>query len=190
MRKLLHAEELARLAGVHKSTVLLAIRRGELKASRTAGRSARISPDEARSYLRKRNRPIPIELELEGGVQRVAVVTESHEVVGLVRAALPDGAELIGGTDLYGSLVAIGAGNPAAIVLDLDLVFMNPVILVRAFRNAPGLRKARIVGLGLRDELFAAARSAGADHAMVKVDQRGLADVLRRAVTEAYAMAS
>lgn len=190
MRKLLHAEELARFAGVHKSTVLLAIRRGELKASRTAGRSARIAFEEARGYLRKRNRPVPQELNTETGTQHIAVLTELPEVQALVRASLPEGAELIGTHELYGSLLAIGAANPAAIVVDLDMVFMNPVVLVRSLRNTTGLQGVKVIVVGLRDELFSAALHAGADSAFVKVDQRGLDAALRKALVDAFSLAS
>ena len=57
--KLLHAGEVARLAGLHKTTVLQAVRRGEIRASRTVGRSVRTdryrytewgSPDVAELY--------------------------------------------------------------------------------------------------------------------------------------------
>ena len=88
MVKLLHAEELARLAGVHKSTVLLAIRRGELRASRTAGRSARIAPEDARAYLRMREKPIPAELEAHGGVARVAVLIDGDDAAPLAAAVV------------------------------------------------------------------------------------------------------
>ena len=190
MVKLLHAEELARLAGVHKSTVLLAIRRGELRASRTAGRSARIAPEDARGYLRSRNKPIPVELEARGGITQVAVLTESAEIVALVRQAMPEGTELLGDAGLYGSLIAVGASVPAAVVIDLDMNFMNPVTLLRALRGSPTLRSARFLAVGLRDDLFGAARSAGAEVAVVKVDQKGLSETLQRIVSEAAAQAN
>ena len=187
--KLLHAEELARLAGVHKSTVLLAIRRGELRASRTAGRSARIAPEDARSYLRSRSRPVPPDLAASEPAPRVAVVTESQEVLALVRSALPDGAELLGG-DVYAALIAVGAHAPQVVVIDLDLAFMNPTVVIRALRAAPDVRQMKIIAVGLRDEMFTAARAAGADHALVKIDSTHLADLLSLAVNAALAAAS
>lgn len=185
MVKLLHAEELARLAGVHKSTVLLAIRRGELRASRTAGRSARIAPEDARAYLRMREKPIPAELEAHGGVARVAVLTESADVISLVRQALPEGTEIVGEPDISSTLLAIGAGAPVALVVDLDIQFFNPAALLRSLRASPLLRSTRILAVGLRDELFSAARSSGAEAAIEKVDQRTLSDTLRRLVADA-----
>lgn len=181
--KLLHAEELARLANVHKSTVLLAIRRGELKASRTAGRSARIAPEEARTYLLKRNCPVPPELERRGGMAVVALVSDAPEIVTLVRAAVPEGVELLHEADFYSALISVGAAAPDVVVIDLDLAFLNAPMIVRAMRASPHLEGVRIVALGLRDEYFAAARAAGADETFIKVDQKGLAGSLSRALT-------
>lgn len=176
--KLLHAEELAKLAGVHKSTVLLAIRRGELRASRTVGRSARIAPEDARAYLRSREKPIPAELEPSGGVVYAGVVTESLEIANLVKQAVPAGVQFIGDGDVYASLIAVGAHAPQVVVVDVDITFLNPLVLIRALRAATQLKGSKIVTLGLRDELFSAARVAGADHTFRKVEARNLHDLL------------
>lgn len=185
MVKLLHAEELARMAGVHKSTVLLAIRRGELRASRTAGRSARIAPEDARAYLRSRNRVIPPELEARGGTVQVAVLTDNPDVLAVVQQAVPDGSELIGTADLFEALILVGASTPTALVLDLDMVFMNPMVVLRALRTTTNLRNVHVVALGVRDELFGAARAVGADNAVIKIDQKTLVSLLAKVVDDA-----
>lgn len=176
--KLLHAEELARLAGVHKSTVLLAIRRGELRASRTVGRSARIAPEDARSYLRSRERPIPSELEPSGGVVYAGAVTESLEIAQMVKQAVPEGVQFLGDGDVYASLISIGAHAPSVIVVDVDITFLNPLVLIRSLRAATQLKASKIIAVGLRDELFTAARAAGVDHALRKVEGRALTELL------------
>lgn len=183
--KLLHAEELAKLANVHKSTVLLAIRRGELKASRTAGRSARIAPEEARAYLVKRNCAVPPELEARGGRSMVTLVSETPEIVNLVRSAVPSGVELEHELDLYSALVSIGASVPDVIVVDLDLPFLNAPMIVRALRQSAHLSDVRILAIGLRDEYFAAAKAAGADETYIKVDLKGIASGIDRALSPA-----
>lgn len=183
--KLLHAEELARLANVHKSTVLLAIRRGELKASRTAGRSARIAPEEARAYLVKRGCTVPPELEARGGRSVVTLISEAPEIVNLVRAAVPSGVEFSHEQEFYGALISIGASTPDVVVVDLDLPFLNAPMIIRALRQSPHLSALRIVAIGLRDEYFAAARGAGADETYIKVDVKGLASGIGRALQPA-----
>ena len=185
MVKLLHAEELAKMAGVHKSTVLLAIRRGELRASRTAGRSARIAPEDARAYLRSRNRSIPPELEARGGTVQVAVLTDNTDVLSIVQQSVPEGAELIGTADLFESLILVGASTPTAVVLDLDMVFMNPMVVLRALRTTTNLRNVSVLALGVRDELFGAARAVGADNAVIKIDQKTLSALITKVVADA-----
>lgn len=180
MIKLLHAEELARMAGVHKSTILLAIRRGELHASRTVGRSARITPEDARKYLVGKGKDVPPELDLEVNKVTLAVLTESPDVVAVVHKAAPEGVEFVTGGSLYGSLVAVGARSPQVVVVDLDLVFMNPIGLIRSLRASSALRGTAVIALGLRDDLFGAARTAGAHDVVVKIDTRSLGDLLRR----------
>ncbi|MFO0646186.1 MAG: helix-turn-helix domain-containing protein [Polyangiales bacterium] len=180
MIKLLHAEELARLAGVHKSTILLAIRRGELHASRTVGRSARIAPEDAKAYLEARGKSVPPELDLDVGRASISVLTESSDVLAMVRHATPHGVEFIGSGGLYGNLIAVGSRLPGILVVDLDMVFMNPVALIRALRSAASLRGAHIIAVGLRDDLFGAARTAGASDVIIKIDARTLTDVLHR----------
>jgi excisionase family DNA binding protein len=177
MIRLLHAEELARLAGVHKSTILLAIRRGELKASRTVGRSARITPEDAKEFLRTRNKPVPSDIDVYVGTNNLAVLTENPELLGVVQHAMPAGMELISSGSPYVTLIAVGARVPSLLVVDLDMVFMNPVALIRALRNSSILRSARIVAVGMRDDLFGAARAAGANHVLVKIDTTALAEV-------------
>ncbi|MBK8693788.1 MAG: excisionase family DNA-binding protein [Deltaproteobacteria bacterium] len=70
--RLLHAGEVARLAGLHKTTVLQAVRRGEIRASRTVGRSVRIALPDATAFLQSRG-------------------------IALAEASAPDGASHRGG---------------------------------------------------------------------------------------------
>ncbi len=180
MMKLLHAEELARLAGVHKSTILLAIRRGELHASRTVGRSARIAPEDAKAYLLARGKSVPPELDVDAEHTSLSVLTESPDVLAMVSHATPAGVEIIGAGGLYGTLIAVGSRLPGILVVDLDMVFMNPVALIRALRSSVSLRGAHVIAVGLRDDLFGAARTAGASDVVIKIDTRTLSDVLHR----------
>jgi excisionase family DNA binding protein len=179
-QKLLHAEELARLAGVHKSTILQAIRRGDLHASRTVGRSARITPEDAKAYLLARGKLVPDELSNSATLTTIAVLTENAEVHTIVRQAAPAHSDMVGSESLYGSMIAVGARAPAIVIVDLDVVFMNPIALLRSLRAITALRASTLVAVGLRDDLFAAARAAGAAHTVTKIDHTALSNVLRR----------
>ncbi|MBI5516909.1 MAG: excisionase family DNA-binding protein [Deltaproteobacteria bacterium] len=180
--KLLHAEELARLAGVHKSTVLLAIRRGELNASRTVGRSVRIHPEDAVRYLQARGCAIPPELRSPG--LHVHVVSEDPEVPRWLAKVAPAGVEVHAG-DPYHLLIQVGAEGPPLVVVDLDLASMNPVQVVRALRASPGLGDTRVVAIGAQNDLFWAARSAGAAASVRRDDPEGLKTVLRQLLADA-----
>ena len=182
--RLLHAGELARLAGVHKSTVLLAVRRGELRASRTVGRSARIAPEDARAYLAARGVIPPADL-LPAAAPEVGVVTDTTDVVGLVLAALPAGARLVGGAHLYGALVDLGAARPRALVLDLDVAFLNPLRVLAAVRAVPHLRAVPVAAVGVSGEYAGAARVVGGAAFFPKVDTGGVARWLAAMLTVA-----
>ncbi len=178
--KMIRAEELAKLAGVHKSTVLLAIRRNELRVSRTGGHNARIFAEEARKYLQSRDRPIPPELEPAGAPPVVAVVTESLEVAASIRRVMPGGAKFLGGNGVYGSLIEAGASVPAALVIDLDITILNPFGVIRSLRDAEQFKDTLIFAVGLRSEAFSAALSAGAQIAFRKVEMEALMQALQR----------
>ncbi len=123
---------------------------------------------------------MPPELDLEVNKVTLAVLTEAPDVVAVVHKAAPEGVEFVTGGSLYGSLVAVGARSPQVVVVDLDLVFMNPIGLIRSLRASSALRGTAVIALGLRDDLFGAARTAGAHDVVVKIDTRSLGDLLRR----------
>lgn len=178
--KMIRAEELADLAGVHKSTVLLAIRRNELRVSRTVGRSARIAAADARQYLLSRERPVPPELEPAGAPPVVGVITESLEVTTSIRRTVPGGVKFLGGGGVYGSLIEAGASVPAALVVDLDIIFLNPFAMIRSLREAEQFTDTQVFAIGLRSEAFSAALSAGATRAFRKVEMSALKGELHR----------
>jgi excisionase family DNA binding protein len=175
----LRAEELARLAGVAKSTVLAAIRRGEITSSRTVGRGTRIAIESARTYLQSRGCPIPDELR-EPRETTVAVVTEREDVVALVRAVARASWTVVGGTEAYATLLWIGVNAPAMVVVDLDMSLLHPFEVLRALREHAGLAGARVVAVGSQGELVAAARVVGAMAAASLDDRLGIARILGR----------
>lgn len=189
MVRYLRAEELARYAGVAKSTVLAAIRRGEIASSRTVGRGTRISLEAARNYLESRGCQIPGELR-EAGTSTIAVVTESTEVVDLVRSASRARWSVVGGREAYATLLWIGAHAPALVVVDLGMVLLHPFEVLRTLRSSTSLLASRIVAIGNCPELLAAARVMGAAEAVSTSDIDALARVLHGASNghEAFTM--
>lgn len=135
----MHAGELARLAGLHKTTVLQAVRRGEIRVSRTVGRSVRIAVADAASFLSSRGITLAEEFSPPAAPRRLALLAERAEVHHRLADALPPGWSLGPHQDLYAALLALGAQAPTAVVLDLDLLGINPRALVRGLRADPAL---------------------------------------------------
>ncbi len=182
MQRYLRAEEVARLAGVAKSTILAAIRRGDLEASRTLGRGTRISFAAARSYLARRGVEVPPELQ-DQRESRIAVVTDRDDILGAVRAVAGERADLHG-TGAYATLLWTGAAAPTLVLLDLELTSFPALdVLIALRRHAQDSSKC-VLAFGGSDVLRDAAVKLGADRVAVDAVSglRELED-LRRAVT-------
>lgn len=175
----LRAEELARFAGVAKSTVLAAIRRGEITSSRTVGRGTRISLDAARSYLESRGCPIPGELR-EARTSTIAVVTENVETVDAIRKAARSSWTVVGSTEAYATLLWVGAHVPALVVVDLGMSLLHPFEVIRALRTSPALGGSRVVAVGSNPDLLTAARVLGAADAVSLQDLEAVSRTLIR----------
>lgn len=179
----LRAEELARHADVAKSTVLAAIRRGEIRSSRTLGRGTRISLESAREYLSKRGRDVPEELR-EARVSSVAVLTENRQLFDRVREACESTWIVAGDRTAYSTLVWIGTHTPATVVVDLDMALLNPFEVIRCLRTRPDMRPPRIIATGCNATTVAAARALGASEAVGADDGSALQHALRRGERE------
>jgi excisionase family DNA binding protein len=173
----LRAEELARFAGVAKSTVLAAIRRGEIPSSRTVGRGTRIAVETARHYLESRGRAVPAELR-EQRATAIAVVTEDGGLLTRLREHVHAGWSVSGSARTYATLLAVGADAPAVVVVDLSMALMNPFDVIR------GIRAARpstwIVAMGSQRQLIDAALAAGASDSVDGTDSDALARTFSR----------
>ncbi len=145
--KLMHAGELARLAGLHKTTVLQAVRRGEIRVSRTVGRSVRIALADAAAFLGSRGITLADALSTPTEPRRVALLTERADLHRRLAEALPHGWSLAPHQDLYDALLTLGVHRPAALVLDLDLVGLSPDALTRAIRADPALGPVPLLAL-------------------------------------------
>jgi excisionase family DNA binding protein len=178
----LRAEELARFAGVAKSTVLAAIRRGEIPSSRTVGRGTRIAVETARHYLESRGRSVPHELR-EQRATAIAVISEDASLLSRLRDHVHAGWSVSGSPRTYATLLAVGADAPAIVVVDLALTLMNPFDVIRGIRAA---RPATwIVAIGSQRPFGEAAVAAGASDSIDGADADALARAFsRRHVSE------
>lgn len=151
--RLIHAGELARLAGLHKTTVLQAVRRGEIRVSRTVGRSVRIAMADAATFLHTRGIVLDEALPAPPEPRRVVFVTERADAHRRFADNVPPHWALGAHLGLYDTLLSLGAQVPTAVALDLDLLGINPVHLVQALRADPRLSQVPLFALSHHDPL-------------------------------------
>jgi excisionase family DNA binding protein len=168
--KLLHAGEVARLAGLHKTTVLQAVRRGEVKASRTVGRSVRIALPDAVAYLQSRGISLAVAKTAPSEPNTVVVLTEQPEVHRRFGELLTSAWRLSPHHGLYADLLTLGLRPPAAVVVDLDLLGLNPLAIVRALRADAVLGQLPLLALSQVDAPLAGAVAHGAEVALRAAD--------------------
>ncbi len=160
--KLLHAGEVARLAGLHKTTVLQAVRRGEIKASRTVGRSVRIALSDAAAFLLSRGISLTLSHAAPAEPRALVVLTEHAEVHRRFGDILPPLWKLVPHRGLYDDLLTVGLHPPAAIVVDLDLLGLNPLAILKSLRAHAVLGIVPIMAVSQFDATLAGALAHGA----------------------------
>lgn len=171
--KLLHAGEVARLAGVHKSTVLQAVRRGDLRASRTVGRSVRVALPDAAAFLLARGVSLSEAVDAPAAPRTVALLTEHPEVHQRFGELLPAPWVLVPHQGLYDDLLSAGRFPPAVTVVDLDLLGLNPMAILRSLRAHGVLGRGPILALSQGDTALEAAVAHGAEAALRASDAAG-----------------
>ena len=171
--KLLHAGEVARLAGLHKTTVLQAVRRGEIRASRTVGRSVRITLPDAAAFLLSRGISLTVSSAAPTEPRSVVVLTERAEVHQRFGEALPPAWRLAPHHGLYDDLLTLGHNPPSAIVLDLDVLGLNPLAILRAVQAHATLGAVPVLALSQLEAPLDGARAHGAAFALHAADAPG-----------------
>jgi two-component system OmpR family response regulator len=145
LRQYLSTGQLARLCDVTKHTVLAAIDKGAVRASRTPGGHNRIHINEAKSFLEKHGVPVS---RLAGVMPAILVVDDDTDLLTLIRRALADGAFLV-------ELAACGydAGvlaerlRPQLIVLDVLLPDIDGRVICRQIKNNPVTAHTRVLAI-------------------------------------------
>ena len=176
--KLLQAGEVARLAGLHRTTILLAVRRGEIRASRTVGRSVRITLPDAAAYLLTRGISLTVDSSTPTEPRTMVVLTEQAEVHRRVGEALPPTWQLVPHHGLYEDLITLGHRPPSAVVLDLDVLGLNPLAVLRALHVSDVLGQVPVLALSQVDGPLAGALAQGAEFALRASDLSGWRSVL------------
>ncbi|MCI0339713.1 MAG: helix-turn-helix domain-containing protein [Planctomycetales bacterium] len=139
--------EVARLARVHKNTILAAIRAGKLAASRTPGGHGRVSRDALSVYLRAHGLPDPFGSPGPGR-QVVLVVGEAPESVRRIRADLPrERFDVVSVQGLFEAGAVAARLRPSVLVLACDEGGPGWGISAEDLSAVPGPRPINLIGV-------------------------------------------
>lgn len=164
----LSSHEVARLAGVSPSTVLVWIDQGKLHAHRTPGKHRRVSREVLVAFMREHGMPIPREL-----TSRLLVIDDDPAFLRTVQRVLKRRApQLIVETanGAIDGLLKVGTWRPDAVLLDAYMPGMDGVEVCKRLRASPETANILVVALTGRPspELAAAFRKAQAVACLVK----------------------
>ena len=149
--------EIAKLCHVHRNTVILAIRKGDLKASTTPGGHNRINHEEFVRFARERGLPVLAfpgeddstdgrEQEKTPSKRRVLVVDDDEIIDKLVRKALTlDRYEIETARSGYDAGFKTSAFRPDLILLDIMLGDIDGAGVYKMLKENEFTRSIRIL---------------------------------------------
>lgn len=163
--KYLGATEIARLVGVHHTTVTRWINKGMLKAYSTLGGRNRVKLDDLVELVRENNLPFPDEL-LATEKARVLVVDDDESVLNVLVQGLKKSEEeftVETATDGFQAGQFIEKFHPHIVVLDIRLPGLNGYDVCRMIKQGhPDTKIIAITGFG-SEEVKREIMEAGAD---------------------------
>lgn len=143
--------EVAVLCRVHKNTIIAAINRGLLPASKTPGGHNRVSKSDLAHFMRERG--IPEVFETVSSVTRVLVCAEDANTVKRIRRSLPSPQyDVLSAPGLLEAGAACARQRPDVVVLPADRTAEDWRRLPTEIRQIPECRRTRLLGLA-DDEL-------------------------------------
>lgn len=131
---LLRPSELARLWGLHPSTVNGWIHEGRLPAIRTPGAQFRVREADARAYCKEHGLPVPRGVQHPGGAV-VLLGAPSPTQRAIARACKAREASVTAWTNVLDGLIVVGADPPDVIAIDAATTSVRALDLVRALRR-------------------------------------------------------
>lgn len=170
------ATDVARFCGVDLKTIHNWANKGKLPHARTEGRHLRFRRIELVGFLRAYGIPIPSELR----AARPRIVVADGEAASLLitKRALAKRFDVIACPTLALALVAIGAEDPDAAVIDLALDGVDVTRCIPLLSDAETTRHIRIVAVGNDDARKEASLAAGASAFVRKSQSTKLRETL------------
>ena len=138
--------EVAVLCRVHKNTIIAAINRGLLAASKTPGGHNRVGRTDLATFMRERG--IPTGVAAVPPVVRVLIVGESAATVKRIRKALPSPQfDVVAIPGLFEAGLTVARQRPDILVMPADAESATWAQASAEIRQVPECRKTRLVGL-------------------------------------------
>lgn len=138
--------EVANLCRVHKNTIIAAINRGLLSASKTPGGHNRVSKADLAQFMRERG--IPEVFETVPSVSRVLVCAEDSATVKRVRRSLPSPQyDVVSAPGLLEAGAVCARQRPDVVVIPADRGGEGWEGLPEQLRQIPECRNTRVLGL-------------------------------------------
>ncbi|MCI0341748.1 MAG: helix-turn-helix domain-containing protein [Planctomycetales bacterium] len=145
-REYFSTSEVAELCRVHKNTIIAAINRGIIPASKTPGGHNRVSKADLLSYMRERGIPSPV--GVPPAVRRILVVGEDPATVRRLHKALPPPQfEILSVRNLYEAGASAARVRPEIIVMPADPGEGRWDEASAQVRRLPETSRARVLGL-------------------------------------------
>lgn len=137
--------ELAEICSITKHTVLTAIEKGQLRASRTPGGHHRIHFEDARRFLEDHGVPIT---RLAGTVPAVLVVDDDTDLLQLIRTVLADQNVVVELASCgYDAGILAAELRPQVIVLDILLPDIDGRVICRQIKANPVTRHVKVLAI-------------------------------------------
>ncbi len=175
-RDLFTASEVAAFCQVDLKTIHNWCERGEIRHFRTPGRHLRFRRNDVIDFLRKYGYPVPD--EVRAGRARVHLLDDDAAVLTNVKRQLSKKMDVSTHSDPVDAILALGADQPDALVLDVKLTGIDGIRLVARLHASPQTRHVRVVVFSAHEDLKKKALDAGAAAFVSKPDVAKLRETL------------
>jgi excisionase family DNA binding protein len=176
--ELFTASDVARFCQVDLKTIHNWADKGEIRHFRTPGRHLRFRRLDVLDFLRKYGYPIPEVLRL--GKPKVVIIDEDPASLAALRKALAKKFDLTTFQDPLDALVAVGALQPDALVLDVKMPGLDGVRALERLRSIDATAHIRCIVFSEHEEVKKSATEAGAYDFIKKGELADLRDSLER----------
>ncbi|MEZ6243876.1 MAG: response regulator [Phycisphaerales bacterium] len=164
-KKIFTTGEAAKICKVSQQTIIRCFDSGRLQGFRVPGsKFRRIPREELLRFMRKNDIPLDA---LEGGVKRVLIVDDDHEIVSLLEEVLTEDGrfEVKTANTGYDAGLLTESFRPHLVLLDYMLPDINGNVVCERIRSRDELADTRVVIISgvVKEDEIAGLRRAGAD---------------------------